>query len=107
MIIKVWIVSGIDIDEDTDADTIFSYELWKPKVFLSEFDAKEYLINLIKQKIKDRYDNLVLFNEDKLQTETSFLEIMEIGKRLLRNPCGDDVLDFNFQIFDEEIEIFK
>jgi len=102
--IKVWIVSGIDINEDTDTDTIFSYDLWIPKVFMSEHDAKEFLIKLVKQKIKERYDNLVLFNDNKIM-ELNFFEIMEIGKRLLKNPCGDDVLDFNFQISEEEIEL--
>ena len=106
MKIKLWIVSGINLDEDREAGMVFEYDLWKPKIFVSEYDAKEYLVNLIKQKIKERYDNLVMINEDKL-IEENFLEIMEIGKRLLRNPSGDDVLDFNFQISQEEIEYNK
>ena len=106
MKIKLWIVSGIDLDEDKEAEMVFSYDLWESKIFVSEYDAKEYLVNLIKQKIKKRYDNLVMINEDK-PIEENFLEIMEIGKRLLKNPSGDDVLDFNFQLSQEEIEYNK
>ena len=101
MKITLWIVTFVN-EDDLDVD------VFDPKVFVSEFDAKEYLVNIIKDKIKYQYDGLIQFNEEQLDNgyiDEVFLEIMAIGKRLLKNT--DECTNFNFKIIKQEFDYNK
>ena len=94
-------VAWLDIQEGTESQE--EYELCKPKLFISKYEAKKYVIEKINKKIEEEYGELVQITDDEKHIEDSFLEIMEIGKRLLKT--SDETYNFNFQIAEEEIEL--
>ena len=102
MKIILWIATFInEVVKEDDCEV----DVFDPKVFVSECEAREYLVNIIKDKIKDQYDGLIEFNQEelyKIYSDEVFLEIMEVGKRLLKNK--NEFTDFNFKITQQELD---